>query len=186
LDRLLWSFGAQTEESWASRPTQGDEKQLSYSNGSPSKRRPSLCHPEERSRGICGSADLPWGCLRHHNVDPRADPRSLGPRVLLRVALLSKKTVARTLTPVEVDGQCRHNGSNFVSFGPAHFNAFSKLHRLVGRQAANGTAVRTTRPLAVRIATIRHSLCWPQWLTRSTKKSGWVSGDVSKSRHSLK
>jgi len=27
------------------------------------KRRPLLCHPE-RSRGICGSADLSWKCFR--------------------------------------------------------------------------------------------------------------------------
>jgi hypothetical protein len=44
------------------RPTQGDEKRLLSSNRSLWKRRPPLCHPE-RSRGICGSADLYWKCF---------------------------------------------------------------------------------------------------------------------------
>ena len=43
------------------RPTQGDEKRLGPATtlNEPS---PSPCHPE-RSRGICGSADLSWECF---------------------------------------------------------------------------------------------------------------------------
>jgi hypothetical protein len=44
------------------RPTQGDEKRRLYSNRSPWKRRPPLCHPE-LSRGICSSAELSWKCF---------------------------------------------------------------------------------------------------------------------------
>jgi hypothetical protein len=40
----------------------GDEKRLLSSNRSPWKGRLPLCHPE-RSRGICGSADLSWKCF---------------------------------------------------------------------------------------------------------------------------
>jgi hypothetical protein len=41
---LSWKYFFDLQESWASGPTRGDEKRLLFSNYSPSKRRPLLCH----------------------------------------------------------------------------------------------------------------------------------------------
>jgi hypothetical protein len=52
------------------RPIPGDEKAFGPTTALPRKRRPPFCHPE-RSRGICGSADLSWKhgiSLRHKFV----------------------------------------------------------------------------------------------------------------------
>jgi hypothetical protein len=58
----LTKLSSRPEESWAFRPTQGDEKQLLSSHRSSWKRRSPLCHPE-RSRGICSSTDHSWECF---------------------------------------------------------------------------------------------------------------------------
>jgi hypothetical protein len=50
-----------TEQSWACGPPKA-MKNASVQQPLSMNRRPLLCHPE-RSRGICGSADLSWKCF---------------------------------------------------------------------------------------------------------------------------
>jgi hypothetical protein len=49
------------------RPTEGDEKRLGPATTFYGTVALSFCHPE-RSRGICGSADLSWKCFSNREL----------------------------------------------------------------------------------------------------------------------